>query len=132
MGITIRKNDKIVLRRGEAAYSLRQPDGMPVQGTVLEVNRAKGTVLVEFPRPKVPRGEKEKPIRGVEVYKTVRYNPRLGEMGGLKLVKRPIPLCNVALVCPDCGGVKFRREAERTEGDKKKVWRVCKKCGRKI
>ncbi|MCX7803571.1 MAG: hypothetical protein N3A38_00125 [Planctomycetota bacterium] len=132
MGITIRKNDRIVLRRGEAAHYLRGPDGKPAQGTVIEVDRARGTALVEFPRPKTPRGEKEKPIRGVEVYKTVRYNPRLGEMGGLKIEKRPIPLCNLALVCPDCGGMKFRREVERLEGDRKKVWRVCKKCSRRI
>ena len=131
MGIKIRKNDKIVVRQGEASY-LRAPDGRPVRGVVIEVDRRKQTALVEFPRPKVPRGEREKPVRGLEVYKTVRYNPKAGEMGGLKIVKRPVPLSRLALVCPGCGGLKFRREVEKPEGDKKKLWRVCRKCGQKI
>lgn len=133
MGTLIRKNDKVVVLRGEASF-LRGLDGKAVQGTVIEVDRDAEKALIEFPRPKVARGERERPVRGLEVYKSVRYNQKTGEMGGLKIIKRPVPLCNLSLVCPKCGGRKFRREVVKAEGEKKQVSRVCKKkeCGHKL
>jgi hypothetical protein len=34
----------------------------------------------------------------VEQWKTVRYNPKTGEAGGLKVEKRPVHLSNLRLV----------------------------------
>jgi ribosomal protein L24 len=92
------KGDKVVVFRGEASRSLRDEKGQALICTILRVERAKGRAWVEAPRPKARHGEKETPIRGVEAWKTMRYNPRAGEAGGLKIVKRPISVCNMKLV----------------------------------
>jgi hypothetical protein len=38
------------------------------------------------------------PLRGVEVWKTVRYDAKSGEAGGLKIVRRPVHVSNVKVV----------------------------------
>lgn len=91
------KGDKVVIIRGEGR-NLLDDKGKPLVCAVLQVNRAKGQLFLEVPRPKAKRGEREKPVRGVEVWKTVRYNPKKGEAGGLKIVKRPIGVSNVKVV----------------------------------
>ena len=91
------KGDKVVVLSGSAAGA-QDANGKPVVCTVLKVDRTKGTVLLEMPKPKTKRGEREKPLRGVELWKTVRYNPQSGEAGGLKLIKRPIHVSNLKVV----------------------------------
>ena len=44
------------------------------------------------------RTEKPTPVRGVEQWKTARYNQKTGEAGGLKIMKRPIHISNVKVV----------------------------------
>ncbi len=91
------KGDKVVILSGSAHGAL-DDKGKPVVCSVLKVDRIKGTALVEMPRPKTKRGEREKPLRGVEHWKTVRYNPQSGEAGGLKIIKRPIHVSNLKIV----------------------------------
>ena len=90
------KGDKVVLFRGEGRNLVEKDK--PLVCTVLKVDRIKGLALLDVPRPKVKRGEREKPIRGVEAWKTVRYNPKSGEAGGLKIVKRPVPVANLKVI----------------------------------
>ena len=91
------KGDKVKIIRGEG--KLQADDkGEPKLCTVLKVDRIKGRVWLEIPRPKTRRGEREMPVRGVEVWKTVRYDAKSGEAGGLKIVKRSIHVSNVKLV----------------------------------
>ena len=93
----IGKGDKVVIVRGEGR-NLVDEKNKPLVCSVLQVNRSKGHVLLEVPRAKTKRGEKEKPVRGAEVWKTVRYNPKSGEAGGLKIIKRPVRCANVRVV----------------------------------
>lgn len=91
------RGDKVVVIRG-AARGAVDAENKPVVCTVLKVDRQKGLALLEMPRPRAKRGEREKPLRGIEVWKTVRYNPQSGEAGGLKLIKRPIHVSNLKIV----------------------------------
>jgi ribosomal protein L24 len=91
------KGDKVMVIRGDLRTK-RDEKGQPLIGTVLQVDRDKGVVWLEMPKPKTKRGEKEKPLKGLEVWKSVRYNPQKGEAGGLKIIKRPIPVCNLKVV----------------------------------
>lgn len=93
----IGKGDKVVIVRGEGR-NLVDEKNKPLVCSVLQVNHAKGHVYLEVPRPKAKRGEREKPVRGAEVWKTVRYNPKSGEAGGLKIIKRPIRFANLRVV----------------------------------
>ena len=71
------------IRDQEAAGSARLP--------------IKGNLLLEMPKHK-KRGEKPTPMKGVELWKTARYNQKTGEAGGLKIIKRPIHISNVRIV----------------------------------
>ncbi len=91
------KGDKVEIIHGEG--KLQADDkGKRKVCTVLQVDRIKGRVWLEMPRPKARRGERETPIRGVEVWKTVRYDAKSGEAGGLKIQRRAIHISNVKLV----------------------------------
>jgi ribosomal protein L24 len=93
------KGDKVVIITGEGS-NLIDPDTKQAQVcTVLKVNRTTGRA--ELDAPKAARrsgGDKEKPVRGVEAWKTARYNQKTGEAGGLKIVKRPIHVSNLKIV----------------------------------
>jgi ribosomal protein L24 len=95
---TICKGDKVIIIRGEGATHLDPETQKPVVCTVLKVDRGENQALLDMPRPKTRGAEKQKPIRGVEQWKTARYNPKTGEAGGLKVVKRPVHLSNLQLV----------------------------------
>jgi ribosomal protein L24 len=94
----ISKGDKVRIIRGEGRSAAVDEKGKAVLCTVLNVDRATGRAFLEIPRPKTKRGEREKPVRGIEVWKTVRYNAKRGEAGGLKIVKRPIHVSNLEVV----------------------------------
>ena len=93
------KGDKVIVIRGEAARYIDEATKKPLVGTVLEVNRITGRALVDMPRPKKEKkGERQTPLKGVEQWKTARYNQKTGEAGGLKITKRPVHVSNLEVV----------------------------------
>jgi ribosomal protein L24 len=92
------KGDKVVIIKGEGANAIDRETKQPLVGTVMEVDRLSGRAVVDMPHTRAKRGEREKPLRGVEQWKTARYNQKTGEAGGLKIVKRPIHVSNLKVV----------------------------------
>jgi len=92
------KGDKVVIIKGERAHDIDETTQKAPICTVLKVDRIKGTLVIEMPRPKTKKNEKVTPLRGIEQWKTTRYNPKTGEAGGLKIMKRPIHVSNVQVV----------------------------------
>ncbi|MEK7182746.1 MAG: 50S ribosomal protein L24 [Patescibacteria group bacterium] len=82
----------------------------------------KGLIEKMFPR------ERRVLIPGLNVYK--KHQRALGKQkGGIIEFSRPLPLSNVALLCPHCTkltrvGMKFLNTGEKV--------RICRKCGRQI
>jgi ribosomal protein L24 len=95
---SICKGDKVVIIKGEGANAIDEATKKPPVCTVIKVDRIKGRALVEMPRPKSKKGDRTTPLRGVEQWKTARYNQKTGEAGGLKIVKRPIHVSNLQVV----------------------------------
>lgn len=91
------KGDKVVIIRG-AGRAAVDAGNNPVVCSVIKVDRQKGYALLEMPRPKAKRGQRDEPMLGVELWKTVRYNPQSGEAGGLKLIKKPVHVSNLKIV----------------------------------
>jgi ribosomal protein L24 len=91
------KGDKVIVIQGEGAL-YQDEAGKPQLCTVLKVDRVKGRAIIDMPRPKPKKKEREKPVRGVEQWKTARYNPKTGEAGGLKIVKKSIHVSNLQIV----------------------------------
>lgn len=91
------KGDKVVIIKGEGANIVDPETKKSVVCTVIKVDRILGKLLLDAPKAK-KRSEKPTPVRGIEQWKTARYNQKTGEAGGLKIVKRPIHVSNVAVV----------------------------------
>ncbi len=68
-------------------------------------------------------------VGGLNVYKKHQKGGLGGQKGGIIEFSRPLPVANVALVCPNCNNPT--RIGKTTLKDGKKV-RVCKKCNRQI
>ena len=68
-------------------------------------------------------------VGGLNVYKKHQKGGLGGQKGGIIEFSRPLPVANVALVCPSCN--KPTRIGSMILKDGKKV-RVCKKCNRQI
>ncbi len=67
-------------------------------------------------------------IQGINIYKKhVKKNEQMPQ-GGVVEIPRPLPVGNVAFVCPKCK--KQARLGYKIEG-KKKV-RICRKCGASV
>jgi large subunit ribosomal protein L24 len=64
-------------------------------------------------------------VDGVNVAKKHQKATKATMQGGIIDKDMPIPVANVALVCPSCG--KTTRVGYKVDGDGTKV-RVCKKC----
>ena len=93
------KGDKVIIIRGEGANALDETTKKQPLCTVIKVDRITGRVLIEMPRSKKEKkGERQVPLRGVEQWKTARYNAKTGEAGGLKIMKRPIHVSNLEIV----------------------------------
>ncbi|HEY3319971.1 MAG TPA: hypothetical protein VGP72_05865 [Planctomycetota bacterium] len=92
------KGDKVVVIKGEGANVMDEATKKPAICTVLEVNRMTGRALLEVPHPKTRKAERQVPVRGVEQWKTARYNQKTGEAGGLKVVKRPVHVSSLKVV----------------------------------
>ena len=67
-------------------------------------------------------------VEGVNVAKKHQKATRATMQGGIIDRDMPIPVANVALLCPKDGPI---RVAYRIESDGAKV-RVCRKCGREL
>ncbi len=65
-------------------------------------------------------------VDGVNVAKKHQRPTKATMQGGIIDKDMPIPVANVAIVCPSCG--KPTRVGYKIDGDGTKV-RVCKKCG---
>jgi large subunit ribosomal protein L24 len=65
-------------------------------------------------------------VDGVNVAKKHQRATKATMQGGIIDRDMPLPVANVAIVCPSCG--KATRVGYKIDGDGTKV-RVCKKCG---
>jgi large subunit ribosomal protein L24 len=100
-GIQIKKNDTVKVIAGRDQGK---------QGRVLDVDRAKGRLLVEHV---------------MMVKKHTRRNPAKQIKGGIAEREASIAISNVMIVCQSCGPVRI---AHHTSPDGRKT-RVCRKCG---
>lgn len=64
-------------------------------------------------------------ISGLNIYKKHLKKGIKGQAGGIIDVARPLPISNVALICPKCG--KTTRVGFRIEKTGEKL-RICRKC----
>ena len=110
----IRKNDTVMIVKGDDRGTAQKP----TYGKVLRVVPDKSG-----------KGGDRVVVEGVRrVYRHVRRSQR-NPQGGRLSVEMPMPICNVALVCPACG--KATRAGARLAADGAKE-RFCKKCGASI
>ncbi len=100
-GLKIKKGDQVKVLTGKDRGAT---------GTVTRVLPAAGKVIVD----------------GVNIAKKHQRATNATMQGGIIDKDMPIPVANVALVCPSCG--KPTRVGYKIDGDGTKV-RVCKKCG---
>ena len=100
-GLKIKKGDRVRVLTGKD----RGKDG-----NVTRVLPAAGKVIVD----------------GVNVAKKHQRATKATMQGGIIDKDMPLPVANVALLCPACG--KTTRVGYKIDGDGTKV-RVCKKCG---
>ena len=68
-------------------------------------------------------------VDGVNVAKKHQGPTRSTQQGGIIDKDMPLPVANVALICPSCG--KAVRVGYKIDGSGQKV-RVCRKCGGEI
>ncbi|MEQ1786142.1 MAG: 50S ribosomal protein L24 [Acidimicrobiales bacterium] len=100
-GLKIKKGDRVRVLTGKD----RGKDG-----NVTRVLPAAGKIIVD----------------GVNVAKKHQRATKATMQGGIIDKDMPLPVANVALLCPSCG--KATRVGYKIDGDGTKV-RVCKKCG---
>jgi len=92
------KGDKVIIIKGSGARHLDEGTKKARVCTVIKVDRITGRALIEMPHPKQKKGERQTPLAGIEQWKTARYNPKTGEAGGLKIMKRPVHVSNLQVV----------------------------------
>jgi large subunit ribosomal protein L24 len=103
-GLKIRKGDRVRVLTGKDRGK---------EGEVMRAMPAERKVIVE----------------GVNVAKKHQGPTRATQQGGIIDRDMPLPVANVALVCPSCG--KATRVGYKFDASGQKV-RVCKKCGGEI
>ena len=103
-GLKIKKGDKVKVLTGKDRGEI---------GQVSRVFPAVGKIIVD----------------GVNVAKKHQKATKATMQGGIIDKDMPLPVANVALVCPACG--KPTRVGYRRDPDGAKV-RMCKKCGKDI
>jgi large subunit ribosomal protein L24 len=99
-GLKIKKGDRVRVLTGKDRGK---------EGEVSRAMPAEGKVIVD----------------GINVAKKHQRPTRATMQGGIIDKDMPIPVANVAVVCPSCG--KATRVGYRIEGDGTKI-RICKKC----
>lgn len=77
---------------------------------------------------KVLRRKNKVLVSNVNIYKKHLKSRAAGKPGGIIDIIKPIPVANVALICPNCK--KQTRVGYLIEGKAKS--RICRKCGRVI
>ena len=103
-GLKIRKGDRVKVLTGK--------------------DRGKeGTVMRAIPK------DRKVIVDGVNVAKKHQGPTRNTQQGGIIDKDMPLPVANVALICPSCG--KATRVGYKIDGSGQKV-RACKKCGGEI
>src|SRR5437867_7801931 len=102
---------KMKLRQGDRVVVLSGKD-IGKQGTITRVQTERRTVIVE----------------GVNLAKRHQRPTKATMQGGIIDKDMPIPISNVAIVCPACG--EASRVGYRIEGGEKR--RVCKKCDKDL
>ena len=100
-GLKIKKGDRVRVLTGKDRGH---------EGEVIRVLPSAGKVIVD----------------GVNVAKKHQRATKATMQGGIIDKDMPLPVANVALLCPACG--KATRVGYKIDGDGTKV-RVCKKCG---
>ncbi len=103
-GLKIRKGDRVRVLTGKDRGK---------EGEVMRAIPAAGKVIVD----------------GVNVARKHQRPTRATKQGGIIDKDMPLPVANVALVCPSCG--KPTRVGYKVDASGQKV-RVCKKCGGEI
>jgi large subunit ribosomal protein L24 len=103
-GLKIRKGDRVRVLSGKDRGK---------EGEVMRAIPDAGKVIVD----------------GVNVARKHQRPTRATQQGGIIDKDMPLPVSNVALVCPSCG--KPTRVGYKIDGSGQKV-RVCKKCGGEI
>lgn len=105
----IRKGDQVAVIRGEAknlAQTGKDGATTPAVATVDRIDRKRGKVWLRMDLNREQDGMgRQKPLRGLEVYKNIKFNPQTNEPGGTRVAPRGIQLSNVQLKCPKCGRV---------------------------
>jgi large subunit ribosomal protein L24 len=103
-GLKIRKGDRVRVLSGKDRGK---------EGEVMRAIPAAGKVIVD----------------GVNVARKHQRPTRATQQGGIIDKDMPLPVSNVALVCPSCG--KPTRVGYKIDRSGQKV-RVCKKCGGEV
>jgi large subunit ribosomal protein L24 len=103
-GLKIRKGDRVRVLTGKDRGK---------EGEVMRALPAAGKVIVD----------------GVNVARKHQRPTRATQQGGIIDRDMPVPVSNVALVCPSCG--KTTRVGFKIDASGQKV-RVCKRCGGEI
>ena len=116
----IRKGDQVAVIRGEGRTTLVETGKDAVEkqvfATVDRIDRRRGKVFLRTPLERAQDSMgRQKPLRGIEVYKNIKFNPQTNEPGGTRVVPRGIQLSCVQLRCPKCGRVGVMK-AERKAG----------------
>jgi large subunit ribosomal protein L24 len=103
-GLKIRKGDRVKVLTGK--------------------DRGKeGTVMRAIPK------DRKVIVDGINVAKKHQAPTRTTQQGGIIDKDMPLPVANVALVCPTCG--KATRVGYKIDNSGQKV-RICRKCGGEI
>ncbi len=84
----------------------------------------KGKVIMAIPK------ENKVIVEGLNIIKKTIKPRREGEKGKIVELPRPIDVSNAKLICPSCK--KATRVFLKRIKDKKKKFRVCKKCNAEI
>jgi len=100
MAMKIKKGDRVVVLKGKDRGK---------EGTVMRVLPTEGKVIVD----------------GVNVAKKHQKPTKSTMQGGIIDKDMPIPVANVAILCPSCGATRvgYRFDPDGTK------YRTCKKCG---
>lgn len=110
MKTLIRKGDQVAVIRGEGKNLVQKDKKTGAESaaiaTVDRIDRRRGKVWlrVDLERTQDSMG-RQKPLRGIEIYKNIKFNPQTNEPGGTRVVARGLQISNVQLKCPKCGRV---------------------------
>ncbi len=67
-------------------------------------------------------------VAGVNIYKRHRKSRGQNQPGGIIDITKPLPVANIALICPKCQ--QPTRVGWKLQGEKRV--RICRKCGQEI